>query len=218
MRQNKKSKKPIDRVAVSLVLCFSVVAMASVFTVKSSLDKIGLQNPAPNSNEGTVQEQLVTKRVPVVDSQNNSNQNPNKTTKKSSEWISPVSGSIGLQYSAETPVYSKTLNQYMVHTGVDILAPSDTRVQASASGTVVESKLDDYFGYTVKIDHGNGFTSTYANLSEEGLPETGDVVNQGDIIGSVGTSSLFESSEEAHIHFEMTKDGQTVNPMDYFSL
>lgn len=218
MRQKIKSKKPIDRVAVSLVLCFSVVAMASVFTVKSSLDKIGMQNPDSNTNHGTYQEQLVTKRVPVVDSKDTNKQNPKDTAPKTSAWLTPVSGSLGLPYSADVPVYSKTLNQYMVHTGVDILAPLESRVQATASGTIIEATMDDYFGYTVKISHDNGFISTYSNLSDEGLPEIGDVVNQGDIIGSVGNTSLFESSEDPHIHFELAKDGKTVNPMDYFSL
>ena len=68
MRQDEKRKK--DRTAVALALCFSVVAIASVFTVKSGLDKINLQN---NDTEPIkhVTEQAVNKRIPTVDSTEN---------------------------------------------------------------------------------------------------------------------------------------------------
>lgn len=218
MRQNKKDKKPIDRVAVSLVLCFSVVALASVFTVKSSLDKIGMQVPDDNNGNSTTQEQLVTKPMPVVDSKKNEAANDKTTSPTNSQWIAPVAGTLGLKYSTDVPVYSKTLNQYMIHEGVDIMAPLGSRVQAVAAGTITSVGERDGFGYTVQINHGNGFTSTYSNLSDEGLPEMGDVVKQGDIIGSVGNSSLFESAEEPHIHLELSKDGTLVDPLKHISL
>lgn len=219
MRQNLKTKKPMDKVAVSLVLCFSVVALASVFTVKSSLDKINSSNQDGNTDPQSdfIQEQLVDKKVPTVDSKANENGQSNAETSKVSKWISPVQGSLGMEYSADVPVYSKTLNQYMVHTGLDIKAPLDSRVQAAAAGTVIEAAQTDLLGYVVKINHGDGFVTTYANLSENGLVEAGTVVKQGEIIGGIGDTAMFESLEEPHLHFEMEKDGQSVNPAEYIN-
>lgn len=219
MRQNLKTKKPVDKVAVSLVLCFSVVALASVFTVKSSLDKINDSNSGrnPEAQGSPVQEQLVNKKVPTVDSTENENTGQSSRSAKASEWVCPVQGSPGMEYSADVPVYSKTLNQYMVHTGIDIKAPLDSRVQAVAAGTVIESAHNDRLGYMVKINHGNGFVTTYANLSENDLVETGSVVKQGEIIGGIGDTAMFEFLEDSHLHFEMEKDGQPVNPAEYIS-
>lgn len=222
MRHNIKEKKPIDRAAIALVLCFSVVALASVFTVKSSLDKINLSdnnnmNISPNDRS---QDKSVTKQVPTVDSKDNPQSNVQKENSNSSNasaWVKPVDGLITLKYSTEMPIYSKTLNQYMVHNGVDIAALLDSRVQAAAAGTIVETYQDDRLGYTVKINHGNGFITTYSNLSKNMAVEVGDVVKKGDIIGSIGDTSLFESSEESHLHFEMEKDGKLVNPSDYIN-
>ncbi|MFV0516004.1 MAG: peptidoglycan DD-metalloendopeptidase family protein [Aminipila sp.] len=219
MRQKLKDKKPMDRVAVALVLCFSVVALASVFTVKSSLDKINLSDnnnmTIPQVNES--EDRSVTKRVPTVDSKDNPNSNGQNENggAAASEWVSPVQGSVTVKYSTEMPIYSPTLNQYMVHNGVDIASTLDSRVQAVASGTVVETFKDDRLGETIKINHGNGFITTYSNLSPTLSVEVGDVVKQGDILGGIGDTALFESSQESHLHFEMEKDGTLVNPSDY---
>ena len=70
MRQERKKER--DKAAISLVLCFSVIAIASVFTVKSSIDKLNLQNlsdPEPLPQ----QEQPVTQQIPTVDSQEHEN-------------------------------------------------------------------------------------------------------------------------------------------------
>lgn len=220
MRQKIKDKKPMDRVAIAVVLCFSVVALASVFTIKSTLNKINFSNDNENiSQNEKKQEKSVTKQMPVVDSKDNSNAktkdgNDSKSSTPS-PWVAPINGSIALEYSTEMPIYSKTLNQYMVHNGVDIAAPLESRIGAAAGGTVVEAYKDDCLGYTIKINHGNGFITTYSNLSDSNVVEVGDVVKQGDVIGGIGDTSLFESAEESHLHFEMEKDGNLVNPSDY---
>ena len=68
---------------------------------------------------------------------------------------------------------------------------------------------------TVEITHENGIISTYSNLAKQGLAEMGDVVEQGQIIGAVGETALFEMLEESHLHLEMTKDSAYVDPTDY---
>lgn len=222
MREAKKKKK--DRTALALVLCFCVVALASVFAVKANLDKINraetdleISKSAKAETEGTE----TAAKTPVVDSKDTEKKSQDKTEQQTkpqaaaADYIAPVEGKIQMKYSMDMPIYSKTLDQYMTHSGIDIAAPLSTKVKAIAEGTVTQVSEDDRYGTTVEITHGNGIVSIYSNLAEEGTAETGDVVKQGDVIGAIGETALFEVLEEAHLHLEMTRDGAYVNPTDY---
>ena len=103
----------------------------------------------------------------------------------------------------------------MTHYGVDIKAPLDTQVKAVAAGTVTKVYTDDKYGITIEINHGDGLTSVYSNLSTGSMVEVSDVVEKGQVISGVGDTSLFESLEESHLHFEMHKDGTPVDPKTY---
>ena len=103
----------------------------------------------------------------------------------------------------------------MTHCGTDIEAPADTQVVAAADGTVTAVYEDDRFGTSVEITHTGDMVSIYSNLANAEMVEVGDVVTQGQIIGGVGTTGLFESLEPAHLHFEMIKGGTYVDPADY---
>ena len=115
----------------------------------------------------------------------------------------------------DMPIYSKTLDQYMTHPGIDIAAALSTKVKAIAAGTVTKVAEDDRYGMTVEITHGNGIVSIYSNLADKGLAEEGDAVSQGDVIGAVGETALFETLEESHLHLEMTRDSAYVDPTEY---
>lgn len=221
MREVKKKK---DRTALTLVLCFCVVALTSVFAVKANLDKFNtaekdleISKSAKTETEGT--ETAV--KAPVVDSKDTEKNSKSKTTKQTkpkaaaADYIAPVKGKVQMKYSMDMPIYSKTLDQYMTHSGIDIAAPLSSKVKAIAGGTVTKVLDDDRYGTTVEITHGNGIVSIYSNLTQQGLAETGDVVKQGDIIGAIGETALFETLEESHVHVEMTRDGAYVDPQEY---
>lgn len=224
MREAKKKKK--DRTALALVLCFCVVALTSVFAVKANLDKINraeanveISKSAKAETETEGQETAV--ETPVVDSEDTKEKNQSKAKQQTksqaaaADYIAPVDGDILMKYSMDALIYSKTLDQYMTHSGVDIAAPLSTKVNTIAEGTVTQVSEDDRYGTTVEITHGNGIVSIYSNLAEEGTAETGDVVKQGEAIGAIGETALFEMMEKAHLHLEMTRDGAYVNPADY---
>lgn len=217
MREAKKKK---DRTALALVLCFCVVALTSVFAVKASLDKLNVGQADVEISKAEKTETSDTEasaKTPVVDSKGSQTkqEETKQPAKTAVDYIAPVSGKIQKKYSMDMPIYCKTLDQYMTHPGIDISAPLSTRVKAVASGTVTKVSEDDRYGMTVEITHGNGIISTYSNLAEQGLAEMGDVVKQGQVIGAVGETALFESLEENHLHLEMTKDSALVNPADY---
>ena len=117
----------------------------------------------------------------------------------------------------DLPVYSLTMNDYRAHTGVDISADIGSAVVALTDGTVSALWSDPMMGVCLSIDHGNGLSSHYKNLSSE-LPEgiaVGSEVKAGQTIGAVGDSCLVELAETEHLHFEVTKDGKHVDPMTY---
>ncbi len=136
----------------------------------------------------------------------------NKTEQK---FVMPVLGEITFDYALDRLVYSKTLEEWRTHSGVDIAAQRGTAVKATADGVVTEIKSDPRFGITVVIDHGNGIKTVYSNLASQDGVSPNQKVKQGEAIGSVGNTAIFESAEESHLHFEVLKDDKLVDPKDY---
>lgn len=230
MRQAQKRKEK-DKVAVVLMLCFCVIALTSIFTIKSNIDKInGSAGDLPVSEDTTSDDSEsentgnnhdsdteVSAKVPAVDSLDSSTKNSSHGVQKFSAPLRHKDATITKNYSMDKLVYSVTLDQYMTHSGIDIKAPEDTQVLAIAEGTVTAIYEDDRHGITVEITHPENIVAVYSNLSTDEMVEIGDVVKKGDIIGGVGSTGLFESMEPAHLHLELLKDGVYVNPADYIN-
>ncbi|MDY3036962.1 MAG: M23 family metallopeptidase [Eubacteriales bacterium] len=212
MRQDKKQK---DRPAAALVLCFCLMAIVSVFVVKASIDKVHdkmqSEKAADVVKEKAVDESTEASQniVDSIDTLENSGETDG------SSFIVPVTGDIIMDYSMDMPVYHKTLDQYMTHSGIDIAAPSGTTVSACASGTVTRIDEDDRLGITVEINHGNGIISVYGNLAKNDLIELGEIVSKGDTIGRIGRTSLFEFEEDDHLHFEIRNGSEPDDPRNY---
>lgn len=136
------------------------------------------------------------------------------------EFRAPVDNFVIKDYSAEVPVFSFTMNDYRVHGGVDIACSSGTPVLAAADGFVCEVCSDPMMGVTVGVQHSGGAVTRYKGLSEDSmnLVKTGDEVKLGQVIGASGDTALIESAEEAHVHFELAINGETVDPGDYMKL
>ena len=159
---------------------------------------------------------------PVVDNTENENKEQESTPTeedKKQTFFMPIDGEVVLNHDMETPVYSSTLSEWRVHTGVDISAESGADVYASAPGVVTAIFNDARYGYTVEIQHNNDVKTRYSNLAkdESKMLQVGDQVQQGDKIGTIGDTSLFELADEPHLHFEVVYKGKKVNPLDYIS-
>lgn len=132
-----------------------------------------------------------------------------------SNFVFPVFGEITFDYSQDKLVYSKTLGDWRTHKGADIAADRGTQVKAVADGVVTDIKNDPMFGITVIVDHQTGLKTVYANLAGDDMVAVNQKVKQGDVIGSVGNTALFESAEAPHLHFEVWKNNVLADPKTY---
>ncbi|MBO5649530.1 MAG: M23 family metallopeptidase [Clostridia bacterium] len=131
--------------------------------------------------------------------------------------IMPVGGEIAKGFTDDIAVYSLTMNDYRVHSGIDITAPVGTPVSACADGVIERVWQDPFLGQCVEITHGGDIRSCYANLSFD-LPrgiEPGVTVLAGDVIGGVGETMIIEMADSDHLHFSITVKGIPVDPIDY---
>lgn len=123
-----------------------------------------------------------------------------------------VEGSTG---SFGWPLNTRTITQYFTryHLGIDIDGSTGDPVFASDGGIVLRAGWWlGGFGNAAKIDHGNGFTTTYGHLNQINV-SVGQVVNKGQVVGSVGNTGR---SFGSHLHFVVQRSGQYLNPLDAF--
>lgn len=135
--------------------------------------------------------------------------------KKELSFTFPVAGEIVKEFAMEKLIYSETLEEWTTHQGIDIKADRTTMVTASEDGMVVAIKNDPRYGLTVIIEHENGFKTVYSNLLTAEFVTEDEKVTKGQSIGTIGNSAIFEIADEPHLHFELIKDGEYVDPILY---
>lgn len=97
------------------------------------------------------------------------------------------------------------------HPGIDIGAPTGAEIGAAQEGEVILADQFNGYGRILVIDHGGGWASVYAHLSEARVAE-GERVEAGQVIGVVGTTGRVTGP---HLHLELHRAGQAVNPLTY---
>lgn len=127
-------------------------------------------------------------------------------------FIKPVEGEIVKEFAKDKLVYSNTLEEWTTHLGIDIKATKTTVVKASEAGTIKSIKNDPRYGLSVIIEHQEGYETLYANLLTAEFVKVGEQVKQGQSIGTVGDTATFEVVDEPHLHFEITKNGEQIDP------
>ena len=130
--------------------------------------------------------------------------------------VAPVENySVGMVYAMDRHIYNETLEEWSVHQGIDLIAPAGTPVVASADGVVSDITYSILDGTSIVIEHTEGIKTVYKSLSNDVEVSVGDKVFGGQVVGTVSDSAGSEVKEGAHIHFEIWKDGQLVNPAEY---
>lgn len=215
----------INRTAV-VSACVLVVAVVIVCAVAISnnrtKDKTPIDDNRPPVTEGTDKPSTPqnTDKKPQTEKPTVDNTPTPSTPVDDSlpSFVLPVSGSLSKKHDASNQVFSDTMNDYRVHLGLDIVTEESASVYAAADGKIERIWEDVRMGNCIAIKHGGDCYTIYKNLSKtlpEGIAE-GVSVRSGQLIACVGESAMIEIAEEPHLHFEMTVNNLSVDPLEYF--
>lgn len=205
---------------VALAVSLIAIGGAAWLGLNSAMNKLKEDNTMDLGNTPSVVEdqedewELPPKQVvkPQSDVADTASQVTSTATTQEG-YILPLKGEVLNAYSGDKVVKSKTLDEWVMHTGVDIKAAVSTPVKAIAAGVVKEVKNDDMWGTCVVIDHKNGYVSYYCNLKSAVNVKVNQEVKLGDVIGAVGETAEIEQAEEPHLHFAVQKNGEWIDPL-----
>jgi murein DD-endopeptidase MepM/ murein hydrolase activator NlpD len=134
---------------------------------------------------------------------------------KMETMVVPVFGTAYTEFSEDALIYSKTLDQWSTHEGIDIKAEEGSPVRAAMDGVVENLTNDPQLGLTIVINHGSKVYTKYSNLSTLDLVTIGQNIKKGDVISGVGKTALYEIADDPHLHFEVIKEGKNIDPKKY---
>lgn len=163
----------------------------------------------------TIQDELQETNANVTTIEVPTEKTPQEEVQKELEFAFPVQGEIAKEFAREKLVFSETLQEWVAHNGIDIKAERTTVVKAAEEGTVKSIKNDPRYGLTIIVEHKDGYKSIYSNLLTTEFVTEGDNVTKGQSIGTIGNSATFEISDDPHLHFELLKDEEYLDPNIY---
>ena len=129
-----------------------------------------------------------------------------------STFLMPAPGRVVKAFSDDASLYSQTFGDWRIHEGIDIAMNKGSTVQAIGDGTVKDVYEDDMYGTVVVIAHEASLEARYCGLAKNTAVKKGEAVKGGQVIGSLGEIPC-EIVDEAHLHFEIYKDGACVSPL-----
>lgn len=191
--------------------------------IKDNSKNENIKETSTSKNSDNTDETIVKEEKPdESDTPTSSAENPNLgeeskaiETKKEVSFIKPTEGEIIGQFAKDNLVYSETLKEWIVHTGIDIKTDKTSVIKTSADGIIKSIVNDPRYGLTVVISHDDGYETVYSNLLTAEFVVVGEEVEQGQTIGTAGNTAVFESGMECHLHFEIMKDGEYLDPTLY---
>lgn len=197
-----------------ILLCIASVAtvIALAVTRDSALPNTDIPagNIDANDNPGIAD----NPNEPVVNPDTPSDPVTPTPTVKEQKFYAPCNdGSVSRNYSDSVVVWNQTLKQYATHLALDFTS-SDNNVYATCDGTVKEVGYNALDGYYVYLTHDNGYETRYLSLQDASTLKVGAKVEQGQLLGCMSTSQGSESLDGIHLHFEMLKDGEYINPLE----
>lgn len=221
-----KTDKDINKLVKSKAY-YAVIVSLVLMIVGVSAAIIGVTKVKDTTFEVHTKENTEIYTVPTTDYRANLNQTgvaDERTTEKPAvsgnvpykgNYTMPVENKVIKNFSDGDMVFSKTMQDWRTHNGIDILSTKGESVRAVDDGVVAEVRNDEMWGGIVSITHKNGLTVKYMGV-KPGVKVNSNVI-QGDIIAQVDTVPV-ESSDEIHLHLECTVDNVTVDPVKALNL
>lgn len=243
MKKRRASERRRKRAARGLALCFiATIALTGAYTWSNYKDKAekelevaemqkeeeeaskaasGVAEKAEEySDPADIQEKNVKAEE---DDAENTEKTETQQTKAAATQVNfsesdlllwPVDGNVKMSYSMDKTIYFETLDQYKYNPAVIISGAENDNVISAAAGVVKSIDVLPQTGTTVTIDMGNGYECLYGQLKQVPV-KTGDYVAAGTVIGYLDAPTKYYSLEGCNLYFEMHKDGQSVNPLDF---
>ncbi len=136
----------------------------------------------------------------------------NVTVNPTELFVLPLSNEVLVEFSDGKQVYSRTMDDWRTHDGVDFKGEKGQKIKALADGTILAIEEDTLWGKTLTIDHGFGIQSRYCGIEPSGVKK-GDKVKVSDVIGTL-TDIPCELLDGPHLHVEITVNGEYTDPVE----
>lgn len=246
-KKQRPSKKGRKQAAIGLVVCFvAAIALTGAYTLSRYKDRtqkeLELAKAEEQAREDTLRQaseeanntaskaeeeekETDTKEEDTMKEDNQSAEGSSAATSgstnqvnfsESDELLWPVNGNVLMSYSMDKTVYFSTLDQYKYNPALIISGALNDNVIAAAPGIVKSIDVLPQTGTTVTLDMGNGYECLYGQLKE--VPaKVGDYLQAGAVVGYLSEPTKYYSVEGCNLYFELRKDGQPVNPMDFLA-
>lgn len=208
----KKKLLEKDIFYISLFICICLVAVGGILFTNNNLNKL-------ISDKGTINkddEINLVKDDKAVATSTESNQNLKQAKDKQSKSeskLSYIGDGILREYSDTMPSYSKTLDVWEVHKGLDISAKEGDEIKSILDGKVVSVYSDDRYGTSIELAYDDDLKVIYSGIQENVSLKKGDTVKEGDCIGYVGNTTNIENEDGIHVHIEAYKGNDAINPL-----
>ena len=129
----------------------------------------------------------------------------------------PIDGNVLMNYSMDQTIYFATLDQYKYNPALVIEGQVGQDVRSAKDGEVILIETNAETGNTVTVNMGNGYEAVYGQLGEV-LVTQGERISEGDLIVYLGEPTKYYSVEGSNLYFQLLKDGEPVNPLEYLDV
>ena len=188
------------------IICISLAFDRSIRKVSNVQTDFVSEVPVVNDVPDLVNEEVFTESVDA-----------SEVVEEQAETINyrlPVSGELQKDFSVDELLWDETMQDWRTHNGVDIETEDGAEVVTAAPGTVTEAYEDELYGFVVKVEHSDGRISIYKNMGKI-VVKKDDVVDDGQMIGTVGNRGAFEMTQNPHLHFEIIYEEKYINPLEF---
>lgn len=225
--QNENNKKRFAGKGyyIALIACIAAVGISGYVFVKtaqdSAVETAAVVSQMPEASQEAPQKaplepkSKASEETKETEEMGDSYEETMEESQAGNTVMWPLEGEVAEVFSRDTLTYSQTMADWRTHEGLDIAATQGDLVCATQDGTVTAVYQDDFLGSVVVVSHPGDLSTLYANLKEAPAVVAGDTVAAGDVLGQVGNTALLEKAEPDHLHFEVYRNGQAADPLDY---
>ncbi|MBP9988904.1 MAG: M23 family metallopeptidase [Ruminococcus sp.] len=219
-KSGKDTKKWLETKAYYAVLASLILVIVGVSVAIINVSKV--KRAVDNSKDESTAFYSVTQATEAqTDSQANLNATgiaderetltaTETTEAEQSKFIFPLESNVIKDYSDGEMIYSKTMNDWRVHNGIDIGGEKGQKIVAVQKGNILDVYTDELWGDVIIIQHENSFEAKYCGVKSN--LKKGAFVEQGQEIGTLSIIPL-ESKDGAHVHLEIEINSTLTDPL-----